>query len=149
MLATPTVHRAAWGELDRAVLHDLLRLRIDVFVVEQACPYPELDGRDVEPGTLHWWTPGSAGGADSYLRTLAEPDGTLRVGRVCTRATARGAGLADVLLRAVLAHAPASDVVLDAQVTVQGWYARHGFAVAGPAYVEDGIPHVPMRLARA
>ncbi|MEU8190797.1 hypothetical protein AB0C00_26395, partial [Micromonospora carbonacea] len=46
---------ASFAQLDARTLHDLLRLRVDVFVVEQRCPYPELDGRDVEPGTRHVW----------------------------------------------------------------------------------------------
>ena len=43
-------------DLSAAVLYGLLRLRVDVFVVEQRCAYPELDGRDLEPGTVHLWT---------------------------------------------------------------------------------------------
>jgi ElaA protein len=51
----PPLHIARFSELDAATLYELLRLRVDVFVVEQECPYPELDGRDAEPGTRHLW----------------------------------------------------------------------------------------------
>ena len=142
------VRRARWTDLDPLTLHDLLRLRIDVFVVEQQCPYPELDGRDVEPGTEHVWL-ADPGGPLAYLRVLAEDDpgesGVRRIGRVCTRADARGRGLAGVLVDDVLAGAPGVTFVLDAQTYVASFYAARGFAVCGPEFVEDGIPHVPMR----
>ena len=57
----PNYRTASFADLNARTLHDLLKLRIDVFVVEQNCPYPELDGRDVEPGTRHvWLTDGGA-----------------------------------------------------------------------------------------
>ena len=64
-------------------LHDLIRLRIDVFVVEQTCAYAELDGRDLEPGTRHVWAE-EAGAAVACLRVLDDGDAR-RIGRVCTR----------------------------------------------------------------
>jgi ElaA protein len=167
-MAETGVRRARWPELDPVTLHDLVRLRIDVFVVEQNCPYPELDGRDVDQATEHVWLVDDRG-PSSYLRILAEADGSRRIGRVCTRADARGRGLAGVLIDAVLAdpgsgpgtdpdenpgngEANAVTFVLDAQTYVAGFYATRGFVVSGPEFVEDGIPHVPMRrtgLARA
>jgi ElaA protein len=134
---------AAWAELTPLLLHDLLKLRIDVFVVEQQCWYPELDGRDVEPGTEHVWT-ADADGPTAYLRTLVD-DGAMRVGRVCTRKDARGAGLAGVLLESVLSRHGDGPIVLDAQSYLAGWYARYGFEVTGEDFLEDGILHTPMR----
>ena len=75
---------ARFADLDTVTLYALLRLRSDVFVVEQACPYPELDGRDDEPGTEHRWFEDDAGAPTAYLRTLAENDGATRIGRVVT-----------------------------------------------------------------
>lgn len=141
---------ATWTDLDPLTLHDLVRLRVDVFVVEQQCAYPELDGRDVDPRTWHVWLPGDAGGPGvaAYLRVLSEPDGSHRVGRVVTHPSARGAGLASTLVEAVLARLGEDAVVtLEAQSHLVGWYARLGFEVAGEDYVEDGIPHTPMRRA--
>jgi len=144
--AAPAVQRSAWTALDPRTLHDLVRLRVDVFVVEQGCCYPELDGRDVDPGTEHWWTADDHG-PTSYLRVLAEPDGSARVGRVVTRLDARGRGLGGRLMDEVLAVHGHRPIVLDAQVYVQDLYAARGFAVTGPEYLDDGIPHVPMRRA--
>lgn len=135
-----------FDELTTGELYELLRLRCDVFVVEQACAYPELDGRDREPGTTHHWIadehdPGSIA---AYLRTLTEPDGTIRIGRVATAPSARGQGLAALLVEHVGAGTP-GPIVLDAQSYLVDWYERLGYVVAGPEFVEDGIPHVPMR----
>jgi len=44
--------------LNTTTLYALLRLRVDVFVVEQQCAYPELDGRDLEPRARHYWLGG-------------------------------------------------------------------------------------------
>jgi len=136
---------AGWPEIDPSTLYGLLRLRVDVFVVEQQCPYPELDGRDLEPGSRHLWF-ADAEGPTAYLRVLRDPDGTRRIGRVCTRMDARGRSLAAGLVRAALGTAGPEQVwVLDAQAHLTGWYQRFGFVAAGPQYLEDGIPHVPMR----
>jgi ElaA protein len=139
--------RASWQDLSPDLAYAVLRLRVDVFVVEQACAYPELDGRDTEPETEHWWLPGPGGaGVGAYLRVLTDAaTGGRRVGRVVTAPGARGGGLAGRLLEAVLdAHGDAV-LVLDAQAHLERWYARWGFTPSGPAFVEDGIPHVPMR----
>jgi ElaA protein len=126
-------------------VHDVLALRVAVFVVEQECAYAEIDGRDVEPDAVHWWSRDDDGALTGYLRVLVEP-GVHRIGRVVTPAAARGTGAGAVLMRAALATLP-GPVVLGAQVRVQGFYERLGFVVDGPGYDEDGIPHVPMLRA--
>ncbi|MCB1004925.1 MAG: GNAT family N-acetyltransferase [Acidimicrobiales bacterium] len=138
-----TVRSCAFADLEPRVLHDLLRLRCDVFVVEQDCPYPDIDGRDAEPGARHFWV-ADGEALVACLRRLADPDGVTRIGRIATRADRRGQGLAAALVAAALdgVDGPA---VLDAQSQMVGWYARFGFAPDGPEFVEDGIPHVPMR----
>ena len=138
--------RASWRELDVGVAYALLRLRSDVFVVEQECAYPDLDGRDLEAATEHRWIhmAGDPGAVQAYLRVLEET-GALRIGRVVTAADARGRGLALRLLQQVVAeHGAGRTLVLHAQSHLSAWYARHGFEVDGAEFVEDGIPHVPM-----
>lgn len=140
-----TLRRSPWSELDPATAYSLLRLRVDVFVVEQQCPYPELDGRDLEPDAEQVWYADEAGAVLACLRVLTEPDGVYRIGRVATATSARGAGLAQRLVADVVDRlGGAHDLVLEAQAHLEHVYARHGFAVSGPGYVEDGIPHVPM-----
>lgn len=142
---TAVVRSARLVELDPRTLYRLLQLRVDVFVVEQACAYPELDGRDLESDAVHWW---AQEGEDvlAALRVLVEPDGARRIGRVVSAPAARSRGLAAELMRRALASIGTGPVVLDAQSHLEGWYARFGFAAAGPGFLEDGIPHTPMRL---
>ncbi len=136
--------RAGSADLDPGTLYALLKLRTDVFVVEQACAYPELDGRDLEPGTEHRWFEDDAGEPIAYLRLLAEAGGVTRIGRVVTRADARSSGLARQLVEGVLADHD-GPVVADSQAHLQAWYEALGFEATGPEYLEDGIAHVPMR----
>jgi ElaA protein len=144
------IHVARFDELGAAILYALLKLRVDVFVVEQRCPYQEIDGRDTEPGTRHLWATGADAAAPlAYVRTLAEPDGTTRIGRVATAREARGRGLARELVMAALDLSPGVTHVLDAQKYLVGFYEGLGFAPSGPEYVDDGIPHVPMRRRAA
>ncbi|MBO0870489.1 MAG: GNAT family N-acetyltransferase [Micromonosporaceae bacterium] len=135
---------AAFHQLDPATLYALLRLRVDVFVVEQRCPYPELDGRDLEPGTRHIWLERD-GEPVAYLRLLQEPSGEARIGRVCVAGTVRGSGAARTLMSTALQLAGDRPSTLDAQSYLVDFYRGFGFEPTGPEYVEDGIPHVPMR----
>ncbi|QYJ02829.1 GNAT family N-acetyltransferase [Nocardioides panacisoli] len=133
-----------FDELDVRTAYEVWRLRQDVFVVEQECPYPDLDGRDLEPGTRHvvLWRGDDVGGC---VRLLEEADGTVRIGRVVLAATLRGQGLAEEMMQEALASAGERPTVLDAQSPLTGWYAGFGFTVDGPEFLEDGIPHRPMR----
>jgi ElaA protein len=141
----PTVHDARLARIDPETLYRVLRLRTDVFVVEQECAYPELDGRDLEPDARQLWIERADGEVVATLRVLRDPDGTARIGRVATAVSARGEGLAAQLMRRALELAGDGEVVLEAQTYLEDWYSRFGFVRAGADYVEDGIPHVPMR----
>jgi ElaA protein len=148
-----TLHRSWAADLDPRTLYEILRLRIDVFVVEQACPYDELDGRDLEPGARHFWLGGHARtdpGPDpepvlGCLRLLDEPGGDLRIGRLCSARSSRARGLGRQLMRAALAEVGDRTCVLDSQEHLAGFYQGFGFEVTGRAYDWDGVPHVPMR----
>lgn len=137
------VRVAAFDELDVRTAYDLWRLRQAVFVVEQECPYLDLDGRDHEPGTRHVWV-ADDGVPVGYLRVLDDPEAA-RIGRVVVAPSHRGRGLAEVLMRRALALVADRSSVLDSQAYLQDWYQRFGYVVAGPEFLDDGIPHVPMR----
>jgi ElaA protein len=153
---TATLHRSWAADLEPRTLYEILRLRVDVFVVEQECPYPELDGRDLEPRARHYWLsaqPHRTGGerAEPVLgcvRLLKEPDGAYRIGRLCTAPAARGHGLGRQLMEAVLAEVGDGTCLLDAQEHLAGFYADFGFEVIGPAYDWAGVAHLPMRRVR-
>jgi ElaA protein len=133
---------ASFAELDAATLYRILVLRSDVFVVEQECPYADPDGRDVEPGTRHLWLE-RAGEIVAYLRILDDGE-VSRIGRVVTAKAARGRGLAARLLAEALRIIGDRPSVLDAQAHLKNFYTDFGYQQTGPAYVEDGIPHIPM-----
>ena len=140
------LHRAPGDQLGAGDLYALLCLRSEVFVVEQACAYLDLDGRDLEPGTTHLWLTTADGVVVAYARVLTEPTGLHRIGRVVTDPAHRGRRLSSRLLDEAIAICD-RPVLLDAQSHVTAIYERHGFEPHGPEYVEDGIPHTPMRLA--
>ena len=144
---TPPLRRS-WGkDLDAATLYELLKLRVEVFVVEQDCPYPELDGRDLLTDTRHFWLEDDGGEVISTLRLMEEhPNGrkAFRIGRVCTKKQARGNGHTARLMQAALAEVGEQPCPLNAQSYLVDMYARHGFVTAGEEFLEDGIPHFPM-----
>jgi ElaA protein len=142
----PSLHSSSVAEIDPVVLYEILRLRVDVFVVEQECPYPELDGRDLEPTARLLWFADDDARVLATLRVLHDGEDR-RVGRVATAAAARGRGLAADLMRAAVAGCEGRLIRLDAQAHLSGWYARFGFVVDGDEFLEDGIPHLPMTLA--
>lgn len=138
------LYSATGDEITVAQLYPLLTLRVTVFVVEQNCPYSELDGLDLLPSTVHvWWQPGDE--PDGYLRLLRDPDGTHRIGRVCTAKHTRGAGLGALLMKDAMERVGDAAAVLEAQTYAQAFYARFGFVSTGEPYYEDGIEHITMR----
>ncbi|MDQ3383618.1 MAG: GNAT family N-acetyltransferase [Actinomycetota bacterium] len=141
-MTDPTVRVARFADLKPAELYDLLRLRVDVFVVEQDCPYPELDGRDSEATTEHLWVEVD-GQVAATLRVLAGPD-CLLVGRVATAAGHRGRGYAAALVREAIDRIGPHQIRLGAQAYLERWYEQFGFVRCGADYLEDGIPHLPM-----
>jgi ElaA protein len=137
------VRVAAFDELDARTAYLLWQLRESVFVVEQECAYAELDGRDLEPGTRHVWAADESGPI-GYLRVLDDGDHA-RIGRVLVARAHRGHGLSAELMRAALDLVGQRPSVLDAQSPLAGWYETFGYRPDGDEFVEDGIPHVPMR----
>ena len=141
----PDVRVDAFDDLDPRTAYSLWRLRESVFVVEQDCAYAELDGRDLEAGTRHVWV-SDDGRPVAYLRILVDAD-EMRIGRVLVAATHRGRGLAEALMRRALDLVGERSSVLDAQSYLADWYTRFGYLPTGPEFLDDGIPHVPMRRA--
>ena len=101
-------------------------------------------GRDLDPDTRHV-VMDDDDVVVGCARVLDDGD-TWRIGRVALHPTVRGRGLADALLHTALQVCRDRDVVLDAQVPLAGWYATFGFVLDGEEFLEDGIPHQPMRL---
>ena len=136
----------AFDDLPARTAYDVWRLRQQVFVVEQDCPYPDLDGRDLEEATRHVVLLDEDDRVVGTLRVL-DDDGWARIGRVVVAPAARGRGLAALLMDEAMALCGDREVRLDAQTGLTGFYAGYGFEVTGPEFDEDGVMHVPMRRA--
>jgi ElaA protein len=152
MPTTPALHWQAkpYAELERDELYDLLRLRAEVFVIEQNCVYLDPDGKDRHPEALHLLGRAADGALAAYLRIL--PAGLsypqVSFGRVLTAPAFRGQGLGAPMIEAALAAIearwPGADIQIGAQAHLQHYYGRHGFAPSSEPYVEDGIPHIDL-----
>lgn len=138
----PTLHDRGFEYLTPRQLYGILQLRSQVFVVEQACAYLDLDARDVEPTARQYWFEADDGAVVATARMLDDGDAR-RIGRIATRADYRGTGLAGRLIDHFLATT-SGPWRLEAQAHLADWYGRYGFTIDGPEYLEDGIPHVPM-----
>ena len=134
-------------ELTVEELYDILALRVSVFVVEQQCPYPELDGLDKT--ALHVYLRDESG-IQAYLRVMdrRETRESVSIGRVLS--VRRREGLATRLLQEGIRLAQtefhAESVYLEAQVYAKSLYEKQGFRQISEEFLEDGIPHVKMLL---
>ena len=134
-------------ELSPHELYDLLRLRVDVFVVEQRCPYPELDGRD--QAALHVWLRDESG-IQAYLRIMDRgvAGEYVTIGRVIAVQRRKGLGTRILAegIRLARERFGAEQIYLEAQVYAKGLYEKQGFRTISEPFLEDGIPHVKMLL---
>ncbi|MGZ2225273.1 GNAT family N-acetyltransferase [Glutamicibacter nicotianae] len=134
-------------ELSIDLLYSILELRAEVFIVEQRSCYPDIDGRDLDAGTVHL-VAAEDGKVLSTVRIMDIDGGTPRIGRVATAAEARGSGIAGELMqRAVELCAPDAQIQLSAQTQLEGWYGKFGFQRSGEDCDDDGIMHLPMMRA--
>jgi ElaA protein len=138
-------------------LYQVLKLRSDVFVVEQTCVYPDLDGRDQHAECRHLMAfvplkaDQKAGALAAYARLF--PPGVSypemsSIGRVVVNPQHRVRGLGHELMKRAVQEAlalwPDFPIKISAQAHLEGFYAKHGFKTVGEGYLEDGIPHLPM-----
>lgn len=139
-----------FDELTREQLYAILGARVAVFVVEQDCPYQDVDGLD--PGALHVTAWARTGAVAAYARIVppggrfAEPS----IGRVLTSESVRRTGLGPVLMEraieATLRAYPGRAIRISAQQYLERFYRRFGFATVSEPYPEDGIAHVEMLM---
>jgi ElaA protein len=137
-----------FGELTATELYALLRLRQEVFVVEQRCPYLDADGLDAQ--AMHLWAVDGAKPL-AYARLFAPGVRAAEavIGRVVTAPSVRGTGVGCALMERALAvvaerHHGAA-IRIGAQKYLQHFYESFGFVRDGDDYLDDGIPHLPMR----
>lgn len=136
-----------FDELTTDELYQILKLRLNVFVVEQCCPYPELD--DCDQKAVHVWLE-DEDGIEACLRILDRniKSEWVTIGRVI--AVKRRAGLGTRILQAGIRVAKecfeAESVYLEAQTYARAFYEKQGFRVISEEFLEDGIAHVKMLL---
>lgn len=130
-------------------LYDILKFRVDIFVVEQKCPYPELDDKDRHEDTLHLL------GIDediivAYARllppNLSYPDAS--IGRFAVNSSKRYQGIGTQLLeqciQTITVQWPSKNVRISAQAHLRDFYEKFNFIKVSDSYLEDDIPHIEM-----
>lgn len=141
-----------FDELTVVQLHEILKLRQDIFVVEQTCPYPDIDGWDTKALHLLGVDP-SAGRLHAYCRIF---DPTVKrqesvIGRVVVSDSARGQGLGFGLMSEAISICQnrfgAQDIYISAQIHLEAFYSELGFKTCSEPYDEDGIDHIDMILS--
>ena len=140
------LHKKTFGELTLDELYELLRVRSEVFVVEQNCVYQDMDGDDKQ--SIHLWLT-----KEDNIVALARvcPAGVhlneISIGRVIT--TERGKGYGEQIMRAAIAaaveHFGATLIEIEAQEYAQGFYEKVGFHRVSDIFMLDNIPHVRMQ----
>ena len=141
-----------YSDLTLNEFHDLIALRMRVFVVEQNCAYQDLDGKDKK--SYHLLCRNGKGDIVATARIL--PPGLsypeCAIGRVVTEDTIRGNGIGHELMafavKFALQEFGDSSIVISAQKHLEKYYRQHKFVSTGNEYLEDGIPHVEMKLKK-
>ena len=139
------LHKKTFQELTTAELYELLRVRSEVFVVEQNCVYQDMDYDD--QASIHLWLT-VAGKVVALARVC--PAGThmqeISIGRVITTERGKGYGRQIMLhaIDAAIAHFHATRIDIEAQEYAKGFYEGVGFSQSSNTFMLDGIPHIRM-----
>jgi len=129
--------------------HDLIQLRIEVFVLEQDCPYQELDGLD--KSAWHVTGENEDGELLACSRIIAPGISCKEVsfGRVLTKLNVRGEKIGHEVVKRTIAFIekayPGQTMKISAQKHLKKFYEYYKFKQSGEGYLEDGIPHIPMK----
>lgn len=160
--ATSFTH-APLATLPSALVYQIMKLRCDVFIVEQELTCDELDGRDLEASTLLIYAHDAAKNADPAAGTATTAttpvvattrilcnDDEVAIGRVAVARSHRGTGLGRELMQYAVRTCqelyPELPIYVGAQAHLERWYEQFGLQRSGENYLDAGIPHVPMRL---
>ena len=135
----------SFQQLTTQELFEIYKVRTAVFVVEQNCPYQDVDDTDLS--ALHLFLRGETG-IKAYLRVFEKDARTAHIGRVLTmeRGSGYGAEILKAGIRAARELLKKDAIYLEAQSYATGFYEREGFCVISDEFLEDGIPHVQMIL---
>ncbi|PAT03008.1 GNAT family N-acetyltransferase [Corynebacterium sp. NML 150383] len=136
-------------EMTPREVHALYKLRVDVFVAEQNCPYNEIDAQDADPSTTHLLALTAVGELAGCARVFPTETGS-RFGRFVVAPAHRGTGLGPEIVRTGIEYTTRwpGDLIIEAQAGLVGYYSRYGLVAEGDEFLDTGIPHRRMRLAR-
>ena len=138
-----------FNELTPTTLYALLALRSEVFVVEQQCPYQDIDFKDQQAQHVLMYEDEEL---IAYARILASTNKDLSFGRVLTAPNRRGQKLGQQLVERVLeylqTHYPKRAILISAQLYLQHFYQAFGFKPTGEPFDLDGIPHIWMKKSQ-
>jgi ElaA protein len=144
----PSLTWCGFDVLSPALLYELLRFRQAIFVVEQNCAYPDLDGRDQGAQHLLLRIDGALAGCLRLIAVVEER--RVKIGRVAVAEASRGQGIARQMMEEALARCrhdyPDYAVTLSGQTYLARFYESLGFCVTSAPYDDFGIPHVDMAL---
>ena len=147
MVMKLTLHKKLFSELTTDELYELLRIRSEVFVVEQNCVYQDMDGDD--QASVHLWLTDQ----DRVVALCRVcPAGThmkeVSIGRVITTERGKGYGKRIMLagIEAAREHFDATTIEIEAQEYAKGFYEQVGFRKSSDPFILDGIPHIKMTL---
>ena len=133
-----------YDDLTRDELFHILKTRMEVFVVEQECPYQDID--DVDLRSTHVWLD-NCDEIVAYLRIFLKDKDVVQIGRVLTTKRGQGFGKQVMLegLQVIEQEYKEKEIYLESQVYAIDFYKQFGFKVCSEEFLEDGIPHVEMR----
>lgn len=138
-----------FNELTVNQLYEIIKLRTDVFIVEQNCAYMELDNLDQKANTRHLCCYENDE-LLAYLRILKPDNKQLIIGRVVVAKNARNKGLGNKLLNKGISYCKnnylSQTIKVSAQAHLKNYYQQHGFKQITNVYLEDDIPHIGMLL---
>jgi ElaA protein len=144
-------HHLHFSNLSPYQLYEIIKLRIEVFVVEQTCLYQDLDDKDAHCYHLMGRTDNEISKIASYARIVPENisyEGYVSIGRVIVREEFRqykeGYRLMKNAIHLCQELWPGKPIKLSAQAHLQNFYVKCGFTAVGEVYLEDDIPHIAM-----
>ncbi len=138
------LHNISYTDLTTNQFFELLKLRISVFVVEQNCPYQELDDLDLISNHFFGYLDGKLIALGRVYKDL----NTVYIGRIAVKSNLRKNGYARTLMKFILKDVktkfPDLTIELSAQEYLINFYVSLGFETKGETFIEDGIPHIKM-----
>ena len=141
----PILHKKTFQELTTVELYELLRVRSEVFVVEQNCVYQDMDGDD--QNSIHLWlTVADKIVALARVCSAGTHMKEISIGRVITTERDKGYGKQIMLyaINAAIEHFGATLIDIEAQEYAKGFYESVGFKQSSDTFMLDGIPHIKM-----